>query len=179
MGRPRKVGKREKNGRLKRAYVNPLKQVASQPHRREAPGRFREFPEAESEFGRLMLNGMITPAQYEAGRSYALLVGLYRAVYGIPSPDPRAIDLLSSMGHGAGDTPPEVAVNVRRRYDDAFIACGEAGEAARKAVNAHAVFERKLHCRHSLTLLRRGLDFLVCHFRINPKLRLERRAAPA
>src|SRR5690242_9592721 len=98
MGRPRKKGKREPNGRPQRAYLNPKAQVANQPHRMAAPEKYREWPEAATEFGRLMLSGKITPAQYEAGSRYSMLAGLYRLYYGIPSPNPRALDLLRSLG---------------------------------------------------------------------------------
>jgi hypothetical protein len=95
VGRKRKQGKREPNGRAQRVYENPKAQVAQQPHRVLVMAEYREWPEAESRFGRLMLNKHITPAQYEAGVCYRLDVTAYRnVILGAPSPDPAACDLL-------------------------------------------------------------------------------------
>jgi hypothetical protein len=176
VGRKRKnLAQREPNGRAIRSYENPRAQVASQPHRMLVPVEYREREEAESEFGRLMLNGLISPAQYEAGRQYAALIGLFRLVHGIPSPNPRAVDLLQAMTGGAGDFSEEIAKSIRRRYDDAFCACSEAGNAAQRAVNAHAIFDRQVHDWATLPLLRRGLDCLVKHFGVDPAKQIERK----
>ncbi len=172
VGRPRKKGKREPNGRIARTYVNPRKQVASQPHRMSVPKNFREREEAESEFGRLMLNRRITPAQYEAGRRYRALVSRFRAIYGLPSPDPRALDLMHTMGGYGGETPQAVVDVVRKEYDAAFCASGTAGNAAQRAVNTHAVFDKPVPDTYALNLLISGLRKLVGHFGIDPNLRI-------
>lgn len=173
MGRPRKKGRREPNGRVVRVYVNPKAQVAQQPHRKHVPLRYREWPEAESVFGRLMLNARITPAQYEAGCRYAMLAGLYRLRYGIPSPNPRALDLLQSSG-GYEGMAPDMPERLKRDYDEAFEACAAAGNRAQRAVNAHAVFDRELDTPEALTLLILGLDKLVVHFGLDARMQISR-----
>jgi hypothetical protein len=171
VGRTRKKGRREPNGRIARTYVNPKAQVAEQPHRMTVHSQYREWPEAETHFGRLMLNRKITPAQYEAGSRYSILAGLYRLYYGIPSPNPRAIDLLRSMG-GYEGMAPDMPKALKRDYDDAFCACGNAGNRAQRAVNAHAVFDRVVPDMETLTLLICGLDKLVVHFGLDAKMQI-------
>ena len=172
VGRPRKIGKRERNGRIARVYENPKAQVAAQPHRLAVLSKYREWPEAESEFGRLMLNDKITPAQYEAGRLYAGLADSYRAVWDMPRIHPAGIDL-TRVGVSQGrEMAPDHARSVKRRYELAFEACMEAGHRAQRAVKDHAVFERKISDFSTLDLLKAGLDRLVVHFGIDPKLQI-------
>jgi len=171
VGRPRKIGKRERNGRIARVYENPKAQVAAQPHRLDVLSKYREWPEAESEFGRLMLNDKITPAQYEAGLLYARLAARYRAILGLPPIHPVGMDLLRSGGM-SGEAPDGLARLVRRQYDKAFEACMEAGHRAQRAVKDHAIFERKISDFGTLDLLKAGLDRLVVHFGIDPKLQI-------
>lgn len=173
VGRPRKRGRRQPNGQLARAYVNPRAQVAAQPHRLGVPRQYREHPEAESEFGRLMLRGKVTPAQFEAGRRYAELAARYRAVKGYPPIHPIAMNLLRHGGVG-GEAPDHVIAAAVRAYDDAFCACEP--HKVQRAVTHHAVFERKVEDLTSLRLLLIGLDKLVDHFHIDPKLTLDRRS---
>lgn len=92
VGRPRKQGKRQPNGQPARVYTNPRKQVANQPHRCDMPKRFRESQEAGTRFGRMLLTGRITRAQYTAGSEYARLVDDYRRAVFAPAPNPAAID---------------------------------------------------------------------------------------
>lgn len=171
VGRPRKIGKREKNGRVQRVHINPKDQVAAQPHRMGVILKFRDRPEAESEFGRLMLNGKITVSQYEAGKRYADLASRYRVVLDIPPLHPTAMDFERTGGRG-GELPAHVARSIRREYDDAFCACGDAGNKAQRAVRDFAVFERVCPDRYSLTLLISGLDRLVKHFGLDPRLQI-------
>lgn len=174
MGRPRKKGRREPNGQLQRTYANPKVQVARQPHRMMVSAHFREWPEASTEFGRLMLNGKITAAQHEAGSRYAMLAGLYRLYYGIPSPNPRALDLLQASG-GYEGMAPDMPQRLKRDYDDAFEACGAAGQRAQKAVREYAVLDRQLIHSDELKLLILGLDKLVMHFGLDPKMQISLR----
>ena len=51
VGRPRKSGRRQPNGQLARGYVNPKAQVCAQPHRVVVMAKYRDRPEAESNFG--------------------------------------------------------------------------------------------------------------------------------
>lgn len=177
VGRTRKLGRRQPNGQLGRAYVNPRAQVAAQPHRSLVPRQYREHPEAESEFGRLMLKGRITPAQFEAGRRYAELAARYRAVKGYPPIHPVAMDLLRASGGIGGEAPAHVIQAAVRDYDAAFCACEP--HKVQRAVTHHAVFERKVEDLVSFGLLLLGLDKLVEHFHINPNLTLDRKSKMA
>lgn len=170
VGRPRKKGRREPNGRIARVYENPKAQVASQPHRIVVPMRFRELPEAESEFGRMMLNGWITPAQHEAGKLYAELAARYRAAIQAPSPNPSGIQLGSAgFGKSAG-MPDGTARAVKRAYDSAFESCGPVR--LQKALAHHVIHDRKVGDFLTRDLLKTGLNKLVVHFGIDPRLQI-------
>lgn len=170
VGRPRKIGKRERNGRIARTYENPKAQVASQPHRVVVPIKFRELPEAESEFGRMMLNGWVTPAQFEAGKQYAELAARYRASILAPSPNPSAIDLgRVGCGKGAG-MPDSTARSIKRAYDSAFESCGPVR--LQKAIAHHVIHDRKVGDFETRELLKTGLDKLVQFFGIDRNLQI-------
>src|SRR5687768_18511199 len=103
VGRPRKIGKRENNGRIDRAIAaqkarSERVQTINQPHRRGVVVALRECEEAGTEFGRLMLRGGITPAMHEAGISFTELCEAARAVYDAASPHPQAMDLNRRAG---------------------------------------------------------------------------------
>jgi hypothetical protein len=176
-GRPRKMGARKPCGRLSQPYQDPRRAVLSQPHRRELPKKLRDRPEAESEFGRLMCLRKITPAQHEAGVRYRLLAMRYRSlVLGAPASTPPSMDIIGRGGGSSGELSREVAAGIRRRYDAAFEALGEAGHRAQRAVKYHAVFEQPITNDFDLELLRRGLDTLVNHFNIDNALQIVYRA---
>ncbi|CAB4171875.1 hypothetical protein UFOVP1349_5 [uncultured Caudovirales phage] len=173
-GRRRKQGNREPNGKPQRVYINHKAQVASQPHRIVVAESFRAFPEAGSDFGCLMLNKHITPAQHEAGRRYAMDATAYRAqILGAPSPDPRGCDPLRASGGGA-EVKPEVARAIRDAYNRAFEAVNNAGNRAARAVKEYAVFGKKLDVAdgYSLKLLILGLDRLVLHYGVDKRLQI-------
>jgi hypothetical protein len=174
VGRPRKIGKRGKTGRLIQTYVNPRQQVAEQPHRREAPARMREWPEAETRFGRLMLWGHITPAQYEAGKRYAEDHASYRAAMAIPAPAPTAMSYeQSSRGVSAG-MADKTAVRARKRFTGAFNAIESI--TAQIAVMHHAVHDEPIASFERLDNLRCGLDPLVDFYGIDKGLQISRTA---
>lgn len=174
VGRPRKSGKRQPNGQLARAYVNPKAQVAAQPHRKVvAMSKYREWPEAETEFGRLMLNGGVTPAQYEAGKQYAELAARYRAAILAPNQNPSGIDLERlgfGKGPGMGDN---TARAIKRVYDAAFESCGP--NRLQRLIAHHVIHDRPVSDFDDRALLKLGLDKLVGHFGIDPELPLDRR----
>lgn len=161
---------------MAQTYINPKAQVAAQPHRLSVAPEHREWPEAESEFGRLMLRGVITPAQYEAGRRYAGLASAYRVVLGIPPIHPRSPDLMTSGSSTRCDLSTDEAQSIKDRYDLAFEACGNAGHKALRAVKDHAVFERKVDSFDALDHLRSGLEKLVDHFGLDRSLEISSRA---
>lgn len=170
-GRKRRSGlQREPNGRATRAYVNPMQQVASQPHRRAVPEKLRERAEAESEFGRLMLRGHITPAQHEAGKQYAELAAKYRAAILAPSHNPAAIDL-GRVGCGKSDGMPDsTARSIKRAYDSAFESCEPVR--LQKAIAHYVIHDRLIDDFDGLKLLKAGLDKLVVHFGIDENLQI-------
>lgn len=174
VGRPRKTGKRQPNGQLARTYVNPKAQAASQPHRKAVPRKFREWPEAESEFGRAMIRGVFTPAQFEAGMRYSALASQLRAVYDIPSPTPSGIDL-TRVGVSYGrEMPSHVAASIKQRAKLAFEACAEAHYQATRAVKKYVIMDEPIADFDTLKLLKSALDKLVTHFGIDPRMQISK-----
>lgn len=174
VGRPRKIGKRKPCGRLALVYVNPKQQVAAQPHRvAVVMSKYRELPEAESEFGRLMLNGWVTPAQHEAGKQYAELAARYRAAIMGPSPSPSGIDLRGARGGKGNGMADHTARSVKRAYDAAFESCGP--NRLQRLIAHHVIHDRRSEDLDERKLLKAGLDKLVGHFGIDPKLPLDRK----
>lgn len=174
VGRPRKIGRRQPNGQLARAYTSPKAQVSCQPHRKVVVmSKYRDWPEAETEFGRLMLNGGVTPAQYEAGKQYAELAGRYRVAILAPRPNASGIDL-ERVGCGKGEGMVDSAARaIKRAYDLAFESCGPIR--LQRLIAHHVVHDRPIDDFDDRKLLKRGLDKLVGHFGINPELALDRR----
>lgn len=172
VGRKRRNRARGSTGRLKQTYENPKAQVLAQPHRLEAKRENRELPEAESEFGRLMCNGLITPAQHEAGHRYRLIAMAYRAVVlGGPAATPQSLSLLG--GKGGGAEPARETINrIRKEYNAAFEYLGEAGRRPQIAVKEHAVFERMVTTNYERDALKCGLDRLIVYYGIDPRLQI-------
>lgn len=169
VGRPRKIGKRERNGRIARSYENPKAQVASQPHRAGVMAKYREYPEAGTEFGRLLLRGGITRSQYDAGTRFTELCVAMCAVYDVPSPHPRAMNLTNVRGSVSQGMPSERARRIIDGYNRAFEACGDAGRAAQRAVKEHVVLDRPVGDFDSLKSLSSGLSKLVDHFGLDAR----------
>lgn len=170
VGRPRKQGRRQPNGQLARAYVNPRAQVAAQPHRAVMPVRLREKPEAESNFGQLCLRDKITRAQYEAGKMYCALTASMHATYDIPSPHPRAIDLERIAGIGAREIPPHAAERIRQAYMRAFECLSS--HRIQRAMSHHVVRDVPISDFDTLDLLKIGLSRLVEHFSLAPDMQI-------
>jgi hypothetical protein len=172
VGRPRKIGKRERNGRIARTYENPRAQVASQPHRRGVLIHLRECEEAGTEFGRLMLRGGITPAQHEAGIVFIRLCEATRRVYDAASPNPQAMCLTRSAGFpGPGMTSAEGQV-IKDRYAKAFEAAGEAGLRAQRTLAPYVVRDQPVTDFETLNLLKAALDKLVRFFGIDINMQI-------
>jgi len=173
VGRLRKSGRRQPNGQLARAYHNPKAQVASQPHRAVVVmSKYREWPEAESEFGRMMLNGWVTPAQHEAGKQYAELAARYRVAILAASPNPSGIDLRGARGGKGNGMPDPTARAIKRAYDAAFESCGP--HRFQRLIANHVIHDRRSEDLDERKLLKVGLDKLVQHFGIDPRLDMRR-----
>lgn len=175
VGRPRKIGKRKPCGRLAQTYVNPKAQVADQPHRRGVVVQLREREEAESEFGRLMLRGGITPAHHEAGIAFIRLCEALRAVYDAASPSPQAMDLNRRAGFPGPGMTSEEANGIKDRYAKAFERAGEAGCKAQRTLAPHVIRDEPVTDLQTLEWLKAALDRLVRFFGIDPKLKLSNR----
>lgn len=111
-GRKRKIGAREKNGRLQRRgkpeMVEEAVRVArAMPHRRSLRSNDRIDARAESPLGRLNVRGAISSGEYAAGETFAAIVGRYRAVIDGPRPV-RSLSIATSAD--AGDVADEQAV---------------------------------------------------------------------
>ena len=177
VGRTRKIGKRERNGRIARTYENPKAQVAAQPHRRGVVVNLRDREEAESEFGRLMLRGGITPAHYEAGIAFIQLCEAVRQVYDAASPNPQAMDLNRRVGFPGPGMTSEEGQAIKDRYMKAFDKAGEAGCKAQRTLAPHVIRDEPVTDLQTLEWLRAALDRLVRFFGIDPKLELSSRRA--
>lgn len=179
-GRKRKSGRREANGRPQRVPVDYRSMAALWPGRRDLAVDVRSSERAGSELGRLNLRWQaheareahlrpyektpppgISEDQYEAGRRYAVIVGAYRAMIGVPAH-------LEGGGRGydcVGDArcPPDTCICKARqeRYDDAY--CSIRTHAAHLAVNAVAIHDQAIspdlviHLREGLSALARHL----------------------
>jgi hypothetical protein len=174
VGRTRKIGKRERNGRIARTYENPKAQVANQPHRMGVVVSLRETPEAGTQFGQLMLRGGITPAHHEAGIEFIKLREAVRRVYDLASPHPQAMDLNRRAGFpGPGMTSAEGQA-IKDRYMKAFDKAGEAGCKAQRTLAPHVIRDEPVTDLQTLKMLKAALDKLVRFFGIDPKLKLSR-----
>lgn len=170
VGRPRKIGKRERNGRIARTYVDPKAQVADQPHRRGVVVHLRQCEEAESEFGRLMLRGGITPAHHEAGIAFIRLCEAVRRVYDAASPHPQAMDLNRRVGFPGPGMTSEEGQAIKDRYMKAFDRAGEAGCKAQRTLAPHVIRDEPVTDLQTLEWLKSALDKLVMFFGIDPGL---------
>jgi hypothetical protein len=161
VGRKRKKGLREPNGRVQRVKEIDPKAVAKlQPHRRGVPATLAHDPKAECIMGRLCLNGFLSETQYQAGVKYRTAVMRYRSAIEAP----RASEA-SMAGVLAGPTGGGVAISerpqieIRNGYMRAFEAIEQAG-AARDVAHC-AVFDRP---PFALEKVQRGLDALALHY---------------
>ena len=171
VGRPRKIGKRERNGRIARTYENPKAQVANQPHRRGVVVALRECEEAGTEFGRLMLRGGITPAHHEAGIAFTELCEAARAVYDAASPHPKAMDLNQRAGFPGPGMTSEQGKAIKDKYMRAFDCAGEAGCKAQRTLAPHVIRDEPVMDFETLDRLKAALDRLVRFFGIDPNLK--------
>lgn len=171
VGRPRKIGKRERNGRIARTYENPKAQVANQPHRRGVVVHLRECEEAESEFGRLMLRGGITPAHYEAGIALIRLCESVRRVYDLASPHPPAMDLTRVRGCTGQGITSEEGQAIKDRYNKAYECANVAGDRSVRALAPHVIRDEPVTDFETLDRLKAALDRLVRFFGIDPSLK--------
>jgi hypothetical protein len=160
-GRKRRSTRREPNGKPQRASVDYRSMAALNPDRRGLPEALRTHERAGSELGRLSLKQRISDHEYEAGRRYAVIVGAYRAMIGVPAQlggNGRGYDC-----DGAMSCPQDTCICRKRqdRYDDAY--CSIRTHAAHVAVNAVAIHDQAIP-PYQIEHLRAGLAALARHF---------------
>jgi hypothetical protein len=161
VGRKRKKGLREPNGRVQRLKAIDPKAVAkSQPHRRGVPAALAHDPKAECMMGRLCLNGFISETQYEAGVKYRTAVMRYRSAIEAPRANEASMTgVLAGPSGGGAPISERKQIEVRNSYMRAFEAIEQAG-AARDVAHC-AVFDRP---PFALDKVQRGLDALAVHY---------------
>jgi hypothetical protein len=152
----------------KRGRVDTRVLAAVMPHRRELPEKCQDSPLAESNFGRLLLNGKITGRQHAAGIRYRDIVLRYRAVMSIPSHSPPSMAgiIVGAWRGGRGLSEDEVA-DRRDAYNAAFEALESgAGNRGARAVAHVCIFERE---HYDLKVLQCGLNVLITHFELTTR----------
>jgi hypothetical protein len=165
LGRRRKAGRRNRSGDLVRPQFEFRDLAALQPHRVWLPEEKRLDQKAASPLGCLNLLGILSDAQYRAGIRYAVVVGKYRAVIETPratSGSGRGYDCPGDLACGRSGAPCECRQR-KERYDAAFAAALDAGQAAARAVARVAVHGEPCP-QGALAALKRGLDALAKHF---------------
>lgn len=177
-GRKRVSGvEREPNGRIQRERPTDVALIAElQPHRMCLPVELRMDARAENRLGRLNLLGTLSDDQYEAGRRFAQIVNLYKAIIAPPA-KPRSLDIGSVRGRSVIDDEECEARKIS--YNWAFEALAKTAMAdgstspgiahlAQRAVSAVAVHDEE--CPTSIDYLRAGLDALARHFGIKSNI---------
>jgi hypothetical protein len=160
MGRRRKIGPRERNGRpqrkttrLGRAEESARMTVMRQPHRRgrDNPGDYRlAYP-----LGRLAAEGKITDDEHTAGFAWLLTVEAYYRLKGVPSPARTRHD----RGRSLAPEPDEAIVEtIERQFHEAAARLRDVG--AQALCWKLIILERDQHPR-CLPLIRAGLASLV------------------
>jgi len=161
VGRKRKKGPREPNGRAQRTKTIDPKTVAKrQPHRRGVPAALAHDPKAECIMGRLCLNGFLSETQYEAGVKYRIAVMRYRSAIEAPRASAASMaGVIAAPSGGGAPISERRQIAIRNGYMRAFEAIEQAG-AARDVAHC-AVFDRP---PFALDKVQRGLDALAVHY---------------
>ena len=135
-----------------------------QPHRQSVPEQVRHDPRAETFFGRIMLSGVISEVQYEAGILYRRAVQRSRSLMDAPNPSPQSVasymQPVSSTGRPVDDAE---AQRIHDSRENAYVALMDAGQRAAKAVARVAVWD-EWPLGVSEQDLHRGLDKLIVHY---------------
>lgn len=162
VGRKRKSGKRERNGRIQREKTPDPKIIAfSQPHRQSVPAEKRHDQRAENPFGRLNLINAVPDLEYDAGVKFREVSVRYRAIIDSPNPSPGAISLDGLVYGGRAPISDEEAIRRRNDYMRAFEAIE--GYGPRVVIKSVVIFEKELQ-PGDLPDLRSALQGLVKHF---------------
>ncbi len=163
VGRKRKRGYREPNGRPQREpSISKLDLARHLRHRDGLSDENVVDPRAESQFGRFVLNKLITPEQYDAGIRWRSIVMAYRASIDCPSASPKSVAGAVVGGGGGGSVySDDEALRRKCVYDEAHDAVMEsAGMACMRTLNDATVHERHVE-PWRLVQLRMALNVLV------------------
>ena len=162
-GRKRKPGARYPSGDLIPERINVAKIAAAHPERQSLPEADRGHEQAGSPMGRLLLRGVLTAEQLEAGRRYAAEARRYQRVIGCPSPSAPSLDLLKTSGSMVVFSPSEIKERTEN-YNAAYKAVYDAGHRAARAVARVAVYDEWIPAGTTVEDLLRGLAALVEHY---------------
>jgi hypothetical protein len=168
-GRPRKVGRRDRAGRLRPVVDSPRVVAASMPHRKGL-GELAADQRAETELGRLVLRGQLDATLGLAGETYLALWRGY--VFSLGGPQ----QLAHGDGHGFScDGCPDAEArrwcrcDFRRRiWLEAQRALSEEGWWLLGMVSLVVLHDRPC-LPGELAALRAGLSVLACHFGLRPR----------
>lgn len=181
MGRKRKPGNREPNGKPSRRIADKqaqrtleeqdamhvVKSARQRVHGVNVADSGTEL--AGSVCGRLLLQGLITRPQMDAALAFADTYGTYARVMGLPR-QPKAVAMgLPTSGSGRDESPEQYA-RAKARWDDACRAIQEANYLHRNgslyAACDYLVLRDELH-EHMLGDLRLALNALARHFGVD------------
>jgi hypothetical protein len=166
VGRKRKPGKREKNGRAVRTPPRDDRaHAALWPSRSHLKAKDRLSEKASTPLGGLNLHKIITDEEYEAGRRFAGIVMRYRAVIEAPNPSPGGMDR-AGMGHMEQDEAERRKADYDAVYERGFdrIESRAMRWAARKWVKDVAVYDQSCPAGVAMEALKLGLSSLAAHF---------------
>ena len=142
VGRPRKPGHREPNGRIKRDAAHAKKlalgeryQVANQPHRRDFPNSHDEL--LESPLGRFVLRHSLDRALYRGGLAFGTLVRRYLSAKARPA------DIREAPSGSGADLPEEKARRLAQDVTRIEGVLRPLSPLGFSAVQAMSVYERE------------------------------------
>ena len=163
VGRKRARKYREPSGRVQRdPAVSKLDLARQLKHRAGLSDEDVVDPRAESQFGRFVLNKVISPEQYDAGMRWRSIVIAYRAVLQAPSAFPKSV-AGAVVGGGGGQSfmSDDEAIRRKSAYNEGYEAVMEfSGMAGMRALTDATVQERFVE-PWRLVKLREALDVLV------------------
>lgn len=162
-GRKRKAGERHPCGKLKAEKIDVRLVALRMPHRASVPAELAHDPLAECEFGRMVLNGKVTRAEYNAGVWWRGTVNRMRVAIGAPNPNPASLGAEMQSRGLPGEIDAEESERRRSQYNSAFVAMmGEGGVKGTKAVSRTVVYDEPCP-RNAYTFFRYSLLALAVH----------------
>ena len=164
VGRKRKNGEREANGRLSRALAS-RESVAGTMRDLAIIHRERLDPALGSPIGCMLREGKILTAEYDAGVKFAALRAAADRALGLPPRNPAALDYNAARGLSlTAERDPENDRAVIRAYDDAEAVLGtRSPELA--ALQAIVIYTAHPSGYEQFLALKKGLSMLSTFWR--------------